>query len=137
MAIVDKWVAVNTWTIALTIEVIEKDTGVDFDFYNETHLKKLKDYTWPYLFEQMNLINFFESMMWLTNTLYFIWFPRMYIDDEGYARDGYPLMIARSLQLSEMYMGDYSWLVDPTNKKLKLEAFSFLKIVLNIFWGFL
>ena len=51
MAIVDKWVAVNTWTIALTIEVIEKDTGVDFDFYNETHLKKLKDYTWPYLFE--------------------------------------------------------------------------------------
>ena len=56
--IVDDWVNVNTWTFQYTIEVIEKDTGVAFDMDNETHMQKLKDFTWPYLFEQMNMINF-------------------------------------------------------------------------------
>lgn len=41
----------------------------------------------------------------------------MYVDDEGYALDGYPLMLAKNYELSKMYQGDYSWMADPKNRK--------------------
>jgi hypothetical protein len=73
--IVDQWVVVNTWTLAYTREVIEKDTGVDFDPSNETHMQKLKDFVWPYIFEQMNLINVTSYSLWWLNTFWIFWCP--------------------------------------------------------------
>ena len=134
-SIVDNWVKVNTWTFEYTIEVIEKDTGVTFDPTNETHMKKMKDYTWPYLHEQMNLLNLYESHTWELNTIWFLFCPQMYMDDDGYAKDGYPLMVAKSHELSKMYWGDYSWMQNPLNRKLKLDSFTFVKTFLNILWG--
>jgi len=83
----------------------------------------------------MNLLTRIEGGMFYTNTFWFLFCPQMYIDDEGYALDGYPLMIAKSEQLSLMYWGDYSWLEDPYNKQLKLDLFSFWRIVFNTYWG--
>lgn len=133
--IVEEWVTVNTWTMAYTIEIIEKDTGVTFDATNETHMQKLKDYTWPYIFEQMNLINIMDGSSWMTNTFWFLFCPQMYVDNDGNALDGYPLMLAKSHELSKMYWGDYSWLEDPYNKKIKLELLTFFGTFINIIWG--
>ena len=114
--IVDEWVAVNTWTLAYTMEVIEKDTGAKFDPENEEHIQALKDYTWPYLYETMNLITIWDMLMYPENLFWFWCFPEMYVDSKGIALDGYPLMLAKSFELSKMYTGDYSWLKDPTNR---------------------
>lgn len=134
--IVDDWVNVNTWTFAYTIEIIEKDTGVAFDATNETHMKKLKDFTWPYLFEQMNLINVIMGPMWFYDTLWFMFCPGMFVDEDGYAHDGWALMIAKSHELSKMYWGDYSWLEDPYNRKIEINLFTFIGTTINILWGF-
>ena len=132
---IDDWVAVNTWSFAYTIEVIEKDTGVAFDANNETHMLKLKDFTWPYLFEQMNMINYLESSMWITNTFWFLLCPQMYVDGDGNALDGYPLMMAKSHELSKMYWGDYSWMLHPFTRELKIDQFTFFGTMVNILWG--
>lgn len=62
--VVDEWVSVNSWTLPYTMEVIEKETGAKFDVKNEDHMQALKDYTWPYIYETMNLINIYDTMMW-------------------------------------------------------------------------
>lgn len=98
-------------------------------------MQKLKDFTWPYVFEQMNLVNYTSWVLWTSNTFWFLFCPQMYVDSDGYALDGYPLMIAKSAELSKMYWGDYSWLEDPYNRKIKLDLFSFFGIVINIMWG--
>ena len=134
--IVDDWVNVNTWTFQYTIEVIEKDTGVAFDMTNETHMQKLKDFTWPYIFEQLNMINY-SSNMFLTHTFWILLCPSMYVDEEGMALDGFPLMLAKSHQLSLMYWGDYSWMNDPYNRKLPLDVTTFIGTFINVIWGYL
>ena len=135
--IVDDWVSANTWTFKHTIEVIEKEQGVSFDANNDLHMQKLKDFTWPYLYEQMNMLNFLESSMWFTNTFWFLLCPTMYVDDDGNALDGYPLMMAKSNQLSLMYLGDYSWMQDPYNRKIPLDLFTWFGTLLNICLGFI
>jgi hypothetical protein len=134
-AFIDDWVSVNTWTFKYTIEVIEKDTGVPFDLGNETHMNKLKDYTWPYVYEQMNLVNRFAGGMWLTNALWFTLCPQMYVDEEGIALDGYPLMLAKSFELSKMYNGDFSWMQDPYNRKIPITFMTFIDTAINITIG--
>ena len=59
--IVEDWVAVNTWTMAYTIEIIENYNGVPFDPTNDSHVFMLWIFTWPYLYEQLNLVNFFGT----------------------------------------------------------------------------
>lgn len=128
---------VNTWTFEYTIEVVEKDTGVDFDATNEVHIQKLKDLTWPYLYEQMNLINGFDGLLgaWFDNTIWFLLYPTMYVDEDGNALDGYPLMLAKSNKLSAMYLGDYSWMEDPFNRKMPLDVGTFFGTLVNITLG--
>ena len=102
-SIVDEWVEVNTWTMAYTVKVIEKESGKPWDANDLQHVQMMKDYTWAYLYEQMNLLNYITVYFWLTNTFWMYLCPTMYIDDEGYALDGYPLMMAKSYELSKMY----------------------------------
>lgn len=119
----DEWIGTNTWTLDLTIEAIEKGLGEKFDAKNEAHMMLMKDLTWPYLYETLNLVNTFESSMFITNSVLFYIYPDLYVHADGKAKDGYPKMIATSHQLSKMYQGDYSWLEDPTNldKDLKID----------------
>ena len=133
--IVDEWVAVNTWTLAYTIQIIEKDTGVTFDANNEIHVAKLHDFVWPYLYEQLNLVNSFGTYGWVMNTILIVICPKLYVDADGYAVDGYPMIMAKSLELSKMYWGDYTWLADPKNRRYKLDMFSFEGILFNVSWG--
>jgi hypothetical protein len=131
-------VNVNTWTFEYTIAVIEKDTGVDFDATNEVHVQKLKDMTWPYLYEQMNLLNYAGGLYgtWFGMTMWFLLCPTMFVDEDGYALDGFPLMLAKTNQLSAMYWGDYSWLEDPYNRKIPLEVTTFLGTLFNVSSGY-
>ena len=133
--VVDDWVAVNTWTLPYTMEVIEKDKGVKFDVKNEDHMQELKDYTWPYIYETMNLINYYDVMMWPINAFWFMCMPSMYVDSNGIALDGYPLILAKSYELSKMYTGDYSWLEDPTNRQLTLDESTLFGTIWNILIG--
>lgn len=59
----------------------------------------------------------------------------MYIDEDGYAKDGYPLMMAKSMQLTGMYWGDYSWMEDPFNRKIKYDMFSPTWTLINVIFG--
>jgi hypothetical protein len=133
--VVDEWVSVNTWSLPYTMEVVEKDLGVKFDVKNKEHIQVLKDYTWPYLYETMNLINIWDYAMWPTNAFYLWLFPDMYVDSNGIAKDGYPLILAKSYELSKMYKGDYSWLEDPTKRDLPLDQWTLLGTMFNIFIG--
>ena len=83
----------------------------------------------------MNLINTFELSWWFTNTFWFLLCPQMYVDEEGMALDGYPLMMAKSNQLSAMYLGDYSWMKDPYNRKLPITLFTWIGTVINTLIG--
>lgn len=135
--IVDKWVEENTWTLAMTIQVVENELGVRFDPSNTNHIAKLRDYTWPYIYEQMNIHNALtlNPGIMFTNTFWIILCPSMYVDEEGYALDGYPQMLAQSNELSKMYWGDYSWLEKPKRRDLKLDAFTFFGTWINNLWG--
>lgn len=61
--------------------------------------------------------------------------PDMYVDSKGIALDGYPLMLAKSYELSKMYLGDYSWLKDPTKRDLSLDQSTMLGTIWNIVIG--
>ena len=84
--ITDEWIDTNTWTLELTIEAIEKETKEKFDPKNESHMTMLKDLTWPYLYETLNLVNTFESMMVVTNSVLFYIFPDLYVEEDGNAK---------------------------------------------------
>ena len=94
--VVDDWVAVNTWTMAYTTKVIERESGKSWDASDEQHLQMMEDYTWAYIFEQMNALNAVSFIFWFQDTFWMILCPTMYVDDQGYALDGYPLMLAKS-----------------------------------------
>ena len=95
----------------------------------------MKDYTWGYIWEQMNILNMEINTSWLMNTFWMFLCPTMYVDEEGYAKDGYPLMLAKSHELSKMYVGDYSWIKDPKSKKVKLEWTTFFYTLYNLWYG--
>ena len=92
----DEWIGTNTWTLDLTIEAIEKGMGEKFDPKNEAHMMMMKDLTWPYLYETLNLVNTFESSMVITNTVLYYIYPDMYVEADGKAKEGYPSMVATS-----------------------------------------
>ena len=62
----DYWVEVNTYRIAFNIKVIEKELGIKFDYNNADHMTKLNEYAWPYLGEQLHLVNIFAIFFWWT-----------------------------------------------------------------------
>lgn len=134
-SIVDQWVEVNTWTMAYTVKVIERESNKPWDANDLQHIQMMKDYTWAYLYEQMNPLTYFTFTTWLTNTCWIILCPTMYVDDQGYALDGYPLMLAKSYELSKMYQGDYSWIADPRSRKVKLEWNYFFDTLYNVLYG--
>lgn len=74
-------------------------------------------------------------MFWLQNTFLIMICPSLYVDEDGYALDGYPMIMAKSLELSKMYWGDYSWLENPKSRELSLDMFSFWLISFNVSWG--
>ena len=83
----------------------------------------------------MNLVNRFAGGMWLTNSIWFALCPQMYVDEEGIALDGYPLMLAKSFELSKMYNGDFSWMQDPYNRKIPITFMTFIDTAINITIG--
>lgn len=133
--VVDDWVAVNTWTMAYTTKVIERESGKSWDASDEQHLQMMEDYTWAYIFEQMNALNAVSIISWYPNTFWMIFCPNMYVDDQGNALDGYPLMMAKSYEMSKMYIGDYSWLNDPRSRTLKFEWNYPFVTACNVFYG--
>lgn len=85
------------------MKALENGLGEPFDSKNEIHMKLLKDLTWPYLFETLNLVNTYEGYTYIMNSVLFYIMPSLYVDEKGYARDGYPMMVATSHELSKMY----------------------------------
>ena len=98
-------------------------------------MKLLNDATWPYLYETLNLVNTFEGNMAITNTVLFYLLPELYIDNDGNALDGYPKLAASSHELSKMYQGEFTWLDEKTSTDLKIDQFTFIRTLINIYYG--
>ena len=61
--------------------------------------------------------------------------PELYVDNNGKAKDGYPMLVAKSHELSKMYQGDFDWLKDPLNDDLEIDQFTFVRTFINILYG--
>lgn len=87
------------------------------------------------MYETLNLVNTFDGEMVITNTVLFYLFPELYIDNDGKALDGYPKIVASSHELSKMYQGEFTWLDEKTSTDLKIDQFTFLRTLINIYYG--
>ena len=117
----DDWINSNTWTLKLSMTALENGLGEPFDIKNEIHMKLFKDFTWPYLYETLNLVNTYEASTFITNSILFYFIPSLYVDEKGFAKDGYPMLVATSHELSKMYQGEYTWLETTEKTELKID----------------
>ena len=74
---------------------------------------------------------FVGSSVALPQLILFMIFRDAYVDENGYAKKGWPELLARTEQIERMLVLDYdSFLDNPEGKDLKLDEMTFLKLML-------
>ena len=74
---------------------------------------------------------YFTFYLWWSQAIWFFFFPYAYLDDEGYARPGWPTAIARTRDfMNILIFNTEPFLSNPKGEKLSLTIYDFFQMML-------
>ena len=126
----DTWVEANTWAVDMVeVAVMKYENTEEFDYRTQGDR-----------FLYFGLIIFSEHFapaewvifwLWFSQSIWFLLFPQAYIDEEGYAKPGWPEAIARTRDYMKILILDYEpFLGNRSGEKVRLSLFDFYQMIL-------
>ena len=127
---VDKWIGSNLFWLALAEQATVKSMGVEkLDRNDKTMMQNLLFISYPLISANMGPALFVGASVAPWQLIWYLLFPDAYVDENGYARKGWPELLVRTEQIERMLLLDYdSYLDNPEGNNLELNVMTFLKL---------
>ena len=92
---VDVWVVANTWIVDWVEVTVMKWEGTN-EFNYKTQSATFLTFGLLLFSEHFAPAEYMVFNLWFSQAIWFFFFPSAYIDDQGYAKPGWPQAIART-----------------------------------------